>query len=89
MWLITAGGALFAAWPLVYMETSFSSLYVAMYLALISLWLRPLAPEYRAKIDNDQWRKSVWLAISVFRLLSADFIWCRIWQFNARAILAQ
>lgn len=63
VWLITAGGALFAAWPLVY-ATSFSSLYVAMYLALISLWLRPLALEYRAKIDNDQWRKVCDLAIS-------------------------
>ncbi|MDH5921847.1 cytochrome d ubiquinol oxidase subunit II [Vibrio splendidus] len=63
VWLITAGGALFAAWPLVY-ATSFSSLYVAMYLALISLWLRPLALEYRAKIDNDQWRKICDLAIS-------------------------
>ena len=63
VWLITAGGALFAAWPLVY-ATSFSSLYVAMYLALISLWLRPLALEYRAKIDNNQWRKVCDLAIS-------------------------
>ncbi|MEZ9289623.1 cytochrome d ubiquinol oxidase subunit II [Vibrio lentus] len=63
VWLITAGGALFAAWPLVY-ATSFSSLYVAMYLALISLWLRPLALEYRAKIDKDQWRKVCDLAIS-------------------------
>ncbi|WP_192888816.1 cytochrome d ubiquinol oxidase subunit II [Vibrio bathopelagicus] len=63
VWLITAGGALFAAWPLVY-ATSFSSLYVAMYLVLISLWLRPLALEYRAKIDNDQWRKVCDLAIS-------------------------
>lgn len=63
VWLITAGGALFAAWPLVY-ATSFSSLYVAMYLALISLWLRPLALEYRAKIDNDQWRKVCDLAVA-------------------------
>ena len=63
VWLITAGGALFAAWPLVY-ATSFSSLYVAMYLALISLWLRPLALEYRAKIDNDQWRKVCDVAIA-------------------------
>ena len=63
VWLITAGAALFAAWPLVY-ATSFSSLYVAMYLALIPLWLRPLALEYRAKIDNEQWRKVCDLGIS-------------------------
>ncbi|CED56702.1 cytochrome d ubiquinol oxidase, subunit II [Aliivibrio wodanis] len=55
VWLITAGGALFAAWPLVY-ATSFSSFYIAMYLVLIALWLRPLALEYRAKIDSAKWR---------------------------------
>lgn len=55
VWLITAGGALFAAWPLVY-ATVFSSLYMAMYLVLIGLWLRPLALEYRAKVESQQWR---------------------------------
>ncbi|EEX36129.1 cytochrome d ubiquinol oxidase subunit II [Vibrio metschnikovii] len=63
VWLITAGGALFAAWPLVY-ATSFSSLYGAMYLTLIALWLRPLALEYRAKIDSSIWRKVCDLSIS-------------------------
>ncbi|PKF77532.1 cytochrome d ubiquinol oxidase subunit II [Vibrio sp. vnigr-6D03] len=62
VWLITAGGALFAAWPLVY-ATSFSSFYVAMYITLIALWFRPLALEYRAKIESDTWRRNCDIAI--------------------------
>lgn len=64
VWLITAGGALFAAWPLVY-ATSFASLYLAMYLTLAGLWLRPLALEYRAKIDSLRWRATCDVAISL------------------------
>ncbi len=55
VWLITAGGALFAAWPLVY-ATVFSGFYIAMILTLASLWLRPLAFDYRSKITNPTWR---------------------------------
>ena len=58
VWLITAGGALFAAWPLVY-ATSFSVFYLAMYLTLAALWLRPLGLDYRSKIADPTWRK-VW-----------------------------
>ncbi len=55
VWLVTAGGALFAAWPTVY-AASFSGFYIAMMLTLFALFLRPLAFEYRSKIDNEQWR---------------------------------
>ena len=55
VWLITAGGALFAAWPLVY-ATSFSGFYVAMYLTLAALWLRPVGFDYRSKIEDPRWR---------------------------------
>ena len=41
VWLITAGGALFAAWPMVY-GVSFSGFYVAMMLVLFALFLRPV-----------------------------------------------
>ncbi|OBU29689.1 cytochrome d ubiquinol oxidase subunit II [Photobacterium kishitanii] len=58
VWLITAGGGLFAAWPLVY-ATVFSGFYIAMILALASLWLRPLGFDYRSKLTNPKWR-SVW-----------------------------
>ncbi|MEZ8096709.1 cytochrome d ubiquinol oxidase subunit II [Photobacterium swingsii] len=55
VWLITAGGALFAAWPLVY-ATAFSGFYLAMILTLAALWLRPVGFDYRSKLPNDQWR---------------------------------
>ena len=57
VWLITAGGALFAAWPMVY-ATSFSGFYVAMYITLAALWLRPLALDYRSKIEDPRWRQT-------------------------------
>jgi len=55
VWLITAGGALFAAWPIAY-AVAFSSLYVALFLTLFALWLRPLGFDYRSKMPNQQWR---------------------------------
>ncbi|OOS00981.1 cytochrome d ubiquinol oxidase subunit II [Canicola haemoglobinophilus] len=58
VWLLTAGGAMFAAWPTVY-ATSFSGFYIAMILVLAALFFRPVGFEYRAKIDNPTWRK-VW-----------------------------
>ncbi|MGF1724092.1 cytochrome d ubiquinol oxidase subunit II [Photobacterium nomapromontoriensis] len=56
VWLITAGGALFAAWPLVY-ATAFSGFYFAMIITLAALWLRPIGFDYRSKIANPQWRE--------------------------------
>ncbi|EJH4503160.1 cytochrome d ubiquinol oxidase subunit II [Cronobacter sakazakii] len=55
VWLITAGGALFAAWPLVY-AAAFSGFYVAMILVLASLFFRPVGFDYRSKIENMRWR---------------------------------
>lgn len=55
VWLVTAGGALFAAWPIAY-AVAFSSLYVALFLTLFALWLRPLGFDYRGKMPNQQWR---------------------------------
>ncbi|GIU50627.1 MULTISPECIES: cytochrome d ubiquinol oxidase subunit II [Shewanella] len=57
VWLITAGGALFAAWPMVY-GVSFSGFYVAMMLVLFALFLRPVGFDYRSKIEDPRWRKS-------------------------------
>lgn len=56
VWLITAGGALFAAWPMVY-GVSFSGFYVAMMLVLFALFLRPVGFDYRSKIEDPRWRK--------------------------------
>lgn len=55
VWLITAGGALFAAWPMVYAAT-FSGFYVAMILVLASLFFRPVGFDYRSKIEDMRWR---------------------------------
>ncbi|MFM2589973.1 cytochrome d ubiquinol oxidase subunit II [Vibrio sp. TBV020] len=64
VWLITAGGAIFAVWPSIYGVT-FSGFYIAMMLALASLWLRPIGMDYRAKIDNPQWRKACDIALVI------------------------
>jgi cytochrome d ubiquinol oxidase subunit II len=58
VWFVTAGGALFAAWPLVY-ATAFSGFYWAMMAALWALFFRPVGFTYRSKIHNDAWR-STW-----------------------------
>jgi cytochrome d ubiquinol oxidase subunit II len=58
VWLITAGGAIFAAWPIVY-ATAFSGFYFAMLLALFALFFRPVGFDYRSKIENPRWR-SAW-----------------------------
>jgi len=58
VWLITAGGALFAAWPMVY-AAAFSGFYVAMILVLASLFFRPVGFDYRSKIEDTRWR-NIW-----------------------------
>ena len=58
VWFITAGGAIFAAWPLVY-ATAFSGFYWAMLAVLWALFFRPVGFDYRSKIDNTTWR-TVW-----------------------------
>lgn len=57
VWLLTAGGAIFAAWPTVY-ATSFSGFFLAMILVLAALFFRPVGFEYRAKIDSPKWRNA-------------------------------
>jgi len=57
VWLITAGGALFAAWPLVY-AAAFSGFYWAMLLVLFALFFRPVGFEYRSKISDPRWRNA-------------------------------
>jgi len=57
VWFVTAGGAMFAAWPLVY-AASFSGFYFAMLLVLFSLFFRPVGFDYRGKRDDPRWRKA-------------------------------
>ncbi|WP_028885769.1 cytochrome d ubiquinol oxidase subunit II [Teredinibacter turnerae] len=55
VWFITAGGAIFAAWPMIY-ATAFSGFYLALMLTLAALWMRPLGFDYRSKLENATWR---------------------------------
>lgn len=55
VWFITAGGAIFAAWPFVY-AVSFSGFYLAMFVVLAALILRPVGFKYRSKEESPAWR---------------------------------
>ena len=55
VWLILGGGAVFAAWPPVY-AASFSGFYIAMFLVLATLILRPVGFEFRNKFTDPRWR---------------------------------
>jgi len=57
VWFVTAGGALFAAWPMAY-AVAFSGFYLALFLTLSALWLRPIGFDYRSKLANSTWRNS-------------------------------
>ena len=55
VWFILGGGAIFAAWPPLY-AVSFSGFYLAMFVVLAALILRPVAFKYRSKRDSAVWR---------------------------------
>ena len=57
VWFVLGGGAIFAAWPLVY-ATAFSGFYVVMLLLLWSMIVRPLGFEYRSKLASARWRNA-------------------------------
>lgn len=55
VWFILGGGAIFAAWPALY-ALSFSGFYLAMFLVLAALILRPVGFKYRSKRPDPAWR---------------------------------
>ncbi len=55
VWFILGGGAIFAAWPMLY-ALSFSGFYLAMLIVLLALILRPVGFKYRSKLANPLWR---------------------------------
>jgi cytochrome d ubiquinol oxidase subunit II len=57
VWLLTAGGATFAAFPHWY-ATMFSGFYLALFLLLVGLIMRGIAFEYRSKDANPKWRNT-------------------------------
>ena len=58
VWMVTAGGAMFAAFPHVY-ATLFSGFYLALFVMLMALIGRGVAFEFRSKDENPAWR-SLW-----------------------------
>ena len=64
VWLLTAGGATFAAFPEWY-ASMFSGFYLALLLILLALILRVVAFEWRGKIDSDVWRRRIDAALVV------------------------
>lgn len=57
VWLITAGGAIFAAWPMAY-AAAFSGFYFAMMAVLAALVLRPAGFDFRSKVPDPRWRRA-------------------------------
>lgn len=81
VWLLTAGGAMFAAFPAWY-ATLFSGLYLPLFLVLVGLIIRGVAFEYRSKHPEAKWRTTFdWMAATgsfivslVFGVAFANFI---------------
>jgi len=70
VWLVTGGGALFAAFPNVY-ATVFSGFYLAFYLLLAALIFRAVAIEFRSKQPMRWWRQAWDVSFSVGSILAA------------------
>jgi len=70
VWLVTGGGALFAAFPEVY-ATAFSGFYLALMLLLFGLIFRAVAIEFRSKQDNPAWRRFWDFSFSASSILSS------------------
>lgn len=64
VWFILGGGAIFAAWPVLY-ATSFSGFYFAMLLVLLALILRPVGFSFRDKLASPRWRDTWDWALTV------------------------
>ena len=73
VWLVTGGGALFAAFPEVY-ATSFSGFYLAMMLLLVGLIFRAVAIDFRSKREGKTWRQFWDVSFSVSSVLSSLLI---------------
>lgn len=73
VWMITAGGALFAAFPHVY-ATLFSGFYFALFLLLLALIVRGVAFEFRSKDESKRWRAS-WDWLIFFGSFTPALLW--------------
>jgi cytochrome d ubiquinol oxidase subunit II len=73
VWMLTAGGAIFAAFPHWY-ATLFSGFYLALVVILLALIVRGVAFEFRSKDENPQWRKT-WDWAIFFGSAIPAFLW--------------
>jgi cytochrome d ubiquinol oxidase subunit II len=73
VWLVTGGGAMFAAFPEVY-ASAFSGFYMAFMLLLLSLIFRAVAIEFRSKRQSPVWRRTWDISFSVSSIISALLI---------------
>jgi cytochrome d ubiquinol oxidase subunit II len=73
VWLITAGGATFAAFPAWY-ATMFSGFYLALLLVLFFLIIRVISFEWRSKAQSARWR-TLWMWANAVGSLGASLIW--------------
>lgn len=73
VWLITAGGAMFAAFPHWY-ATMFSGFYIPLVLMLLALIIRGVAFEFRGKVDNEKW-KNTWDWSIFIGSIIPPFLW--------------
>ncbi len=70
VWLILGVGAIFAAWPLVY-ATVFSSMNIALFLAILGLIVRPVSFKFRSKMTHPYWRSSFDVALCISSFVPA------------------
>ncbi len=77
VWLLTAGGATFAAFPVWY-ATMFSGFYLALLVLLVALIVRNMGFEYRHKRDSDAWRRNWDLAIITGSILPPVLVGCAL-----------
>jgi cytochrome bd ubiquinol oxidase subunit II len=73
VWIITAGGAMFAAFPHWY-ASLFSGFYLLLFAILVGLIIRGVAFEYRGKGDSDRWRRN-WDRCLFLGSAVAAFLW--------------
>jgi cytochrome d ubiquinol oxidase subunit II len=73
VWLVTAGGATFAAFPAWY-ATMFSGFYIALVAVLFFLIIRVVSFEWREKAESARWRR-IWLWANAVGSLGASLIW--------------
>jgi len=83
VWFVTAGGAIFAAWPIVY-ATAFSGFYIALMLTLFALFFRPVGFDYRSKVADPRWEIALGLGTVCRRFRAGADLRCGIRQPAAR-----